>query len=120
MNKPAGDVRLTGAAELAQRLQQVADSITDWTPANRQAVEAIVDRARQLAPVRTGRLRSSIRATALTDDHATITVTAPYGVFANAQSRFWTTAIDAARPELSRIYAEHLASVFNRRSLELK
>jgi len=62
-----GGVRIIGLREFHKSLKELSDDNT-WTKqlreANKAAAEIIAVRARTLAPVRTGKLRSSIRSLA--------------------------------------------------------
>jgi hypothetical protein len=62
---PADRVEIVGLRELQKTLKRLSDS-GEWTKelrdTNKRSAEIVADRAKALAPVRTGKLRSSIRA----------------------------------------------------------
>lgn len=52
---------VVGADRLARTLTKAGQGLEDMTEAGTQAARAVVERARSLAPFRSGRLRASIR-----------------------------------------------------------
>ena len=59
----ASRLEVRGAATLARTMHRAGDDLADLTAANKAAGEQVATGARGRAPVLTGRLRASIRAT---------------------------------------------------------
>ena len=82
-----------------------------------QTAQGLVDDAKARAPVRTGRLRDSIRITGQTDQRAVVEVGADYGALveyggvSQSGTPYWTPATEQARRNLEK----NLAVAFRRR-----
>lgn len=87
------EARIDGADTLARTMRAAADDIDDLTTAHRAIGGQVVDVARGLAPVRTGRLRSSITADP-GPAGVTITAGAPYAPYVHARNPFLADALD--------------------------
>lgn len=81
-----------GAAQLARTMRAAGDAIDDLSAPNRDIGAQIVNVARGLAPVRTGRLRASLAATA-GPSGVTITAGAPYAPYVHADNPFLSDAL---------------------------
>jgi len=62
MAAPAARVQVTGAKELRKAMQRMGADVSDLTKINREAARTVLEAARGLVPVQTGRLRKSMKA----------------------------------------------------------
>lgn len=114
----AGGVTEDGAAELHAALRGIAAHLDDL-PAAQDAAELVRADAAARAPIRTGRLRSSIRAQ-VAPGGATVGTSVPYGAPVHyGTSRmpgrpFLTDALNANRDKIVDLYARDIQELINR------
>jgi len=94
------EAHVTGADRLARTMRAAGDDLHDLTDAHRAVGAEVVQVGRGLAPVRTGRLRSSITADA-GPAGVTITAGAPYAAYVHARNPFLDDAL--ARREAAAV-----------------
>ena len=107
-------MRANGADRLAATLRAAGEQLTDLTAANLEAAQLVADRARPGMPRRTGRMVSSVRASA-TPTEAVVSVSVPYArpvLFGAPRAGTWPAQVTPygamldALPELVEIYTD--------------
>ena len=115
-------VTVKGGEQLAASLRKAGANIGRMTAASHKAAEVVVNRARVLCPVDTGRLRGSIRAVhRLNAFEVVASESLPYGAVQefgwpahNIRPRYYMTgAARDTEPEVILIYSEETAKVIS-------
>jgi len=105
-------VKVRGADRVAATMHAAADDLRSMDAATRDYQQLLTAAARGFAPVRTGRLRASIRPLA-----AAVAATAPYaapveyGTAGRRPARFMARAVDRTESDADRVFtagADHI------------
>jgi len=64
MPSTAPRIQVTGAKELRKALRRMGDDLSDMKAIHKAAADKVADRARERVPIRSGKLRGTIRSTA--------------------------------------------------------
>jgi len=120
-------IKVTGSTQLQRTLRQAGVDLDELKDANEGAVKIVLARARQLVPVRSGKLRDSLRigvtkraGVVRAGDNRKTGV--PYagpihwgwpsrGIFENT---FMTTAAADTEPQWSQLYERHVERLLGR------
>jgi hypothetical protein len=108
----AESVRVEGARELSASARHAADELADMSKAHGQAGDYVAQLARGMAPARSGRLRSTIRAERA-EALASVTAGGAGVPYAGPIHFGWAARNIAAQPFLTDALAQAESSVVN-------
>lgn len=117
-------VEVEGAKELRRALKRMGHDVKDLTAINRKAAQPVLEKAKDIVPVRSGRLKRSIRLSA-TQKRAAILAgksTVPYAgpIHFGWRRRniepqpFLYDALDERRQEVIDVYESHVEALVRR------